>query len=178
MRKSIYILSDINGSLLSAHKSFLDQWAEEFDVKVLDSRQLAEISLDIKNQDYVHHRFINGGIKKATTNLIKRINPNSYVIGFSIGGTIAWHAAKESRLIDYFMAVSATRLRYEETKPNSPMTLIYGAQDEYAPQSLWFDTMEIVPIIYPSEGHLLYLTSLLDEIISIFGKQIKGVTKI
>jgi len=78
------------------------------------------------------------------------------ILGFSIGGYIAWKAALEGLKISNLIAVSATRLRFETIKPDCNIVLIYGAYDSFQPSIDWYNRLELDKIIYADENHDLY----------------------
>ena len=70
------------------------------------------------------------------------------ILGFSIGGYIAWKAALEGLKVRNLTAVSATRLRFETTKPDCKIALIYGEHDTFQPSIDWYNRIELDKIIY------------------------------
>lgn len=151
----LVLISDIFGNTT-------DNWMEEyrkklspnFEVVEYDSRVLAEItSLD---QKQVHSEFINGGTERAVQTLLRQEPEASIVLGFSIGGTIAWKFAIENTKITLLHLVSATRLRNEIIKPSSKIKLYYGELEANGPTQSWFEDFKFVPTIFDDQTHECY----------------------
>ena len=151
----LVLISDIYGNTT-------DNWMEEyrkkltpyFEVIEYDSRVLAGItSLDQKE---VHSEFINGGTERAVQNLLTHEPKASIILGFSIGGTIAWKFATENNKITSLHLVSATRLRNEITKPSSKISLYYGELEANGPTQSWFENFKLVPTIFDDQTHECY----------------------
>lgn len=105
----------------------------------------------------IHQQFINGGIERAVQQLLaKEKSRSSYVLAFSIGGTIAWKAGLRGLAIQHCFAISANRLRYETQQAKHPVHLYYGQDDPYRPQQDWLDQMNVNYRLIPGKGHLLY----------------------
>lgn len=159
MKQKVVILSDIfgekNKEWISPYLSFLKQ---NFSVHFYNCIALAEMENLEFNKASIHEAFIEKGIDKAVENLIKLEKEPLLIIGFSIGGTIAWKAALNGLKVEYLILLSATRIRYETEKPNTKISLIYGENDLYQPDNLWFDKMKITPKIIKNEGHEFYST--------------------
>lgn len=128
-----------------------------FEVKYYDCCELGELDLTDYSEGNIHQQFINGGIDKAVENLIKKENESISVLGFSIGGSIAWKAACQGLKVNDLTAVSSTRLRNESIKPNSSIKLFYGDKDPFKPQKDWFDHFQLNPKIYEHENHDFYM---------------------
>ena len=121
-----------------------------------DSCVLADIDKSEYSEEKLHDQFITGGIVKAVENLLKKEKESTIVLGFSIGGTIAWKACKSGLKTQRLIAISSTRLRYETQKPSGVIDLIYGEKDTYKPDNNWFEKLEIRTEIYKNEGHEVY----------------------
>lgn len=154
-KPSLVILSDIFGASS-------DTWMDEYrnllspylEIIEYDSRILAEISDD--NLEKVHAEFIHGGIERAVQNLLRLESRSSMILGFSIGGTIAWKFALENKHVESIHCVSATRLRKEENKPASEINLYFGEFETNGPSEIWFNKLAIVPAIFDNETHECY----------------------
>jgi pimeloyl-ACP methyl ester carboxylesterase len=157
LKQRLIILSDLNGIVNS-------EWLEEyrtnlyahFDLREYDTRELAEIESNGLTETEIHEKFINGGIEKAISNLLEKEKKPSIVLGFSVGGTIAWKAALQGMPIQKLIAVSSTRLRKEYQKPNGVIDLFYGENDLYRPMDEWFEAMQLAPTIFARADHELY----------------------
>ena len=127
-----------------------------FDIQFYDVCKLAEIdskSFAIENR---HKQFLEGGIGRAVNNLLAKETAVCAVLGFSIGGLIAWKAVSFGLQCSALFAISSTRLRYESVKPNVKLKLFYGSLDAFMPDSTWFEQMELQPFLYQNELHEMY----------------------
>lgn len=156
--KKLILLSDLWGkekpNWIFQYIAILEK---HFDVKYYDCCELGGISKNELFEEYLHNQFVNGGIDTAVNQLLKNEKETYAVLGFSIGGTIAWKACLSGLKSEYLFAVSATRLRYETEKPLAKTVLFYGEKDTFIPDEKWFQQMEIKENIYLNEGHELYL---------------------
>lgn len=159
MSKSrLIILSDIFGNTpenwMIDYKNTLNS---HFQIIEYDCRVLAEISST--DPDAVHAEFVTGGIERAVENLLKIESESSEmtILGFSIGGTIGWKFACQHKCRQLFL-VSATRLRNEEVKPTTQITLFYGEFEANGPSKDWFERFKLVPVIFEKEAHEYYKT--------------------
>lgn len=125
-------------------------FAEGKNAIYLDARELA--SLDF--EDNIHEQFISGGIDRAAEYLASY--QAKTVIGLSVGGVIAWRAVLKGMIVDKFIGISATRLRFEQVKPNCKIALFYGQDDEFKPSSKWFKTHNLDYTLIPNKGHDIY----------------------
>lgn len=78
------------------------------------------------------------------------------VLGFSMGGFIAWKASLLGLKTTHLFAISATRIRYETQKPDCTISLFYGSDDVTTPNKTWLKQMELDATFYPNEGHEMY----------------------
>lgn len=151
------LLSDIWGATncewIQHYTAILDP---HFDIQFYDVCKLAEIdskSLVIENR---HKQFLEGGIGRAANNLLAKETAVFAVLGFSIGGLIAWKAVSSGLQCSALFAISSTRLRYESVKPGVKLKLFYGSLDAFMPDSTWFEQMELKPFLYQNELHEMY----------------------
>lgn len=166
MKKKLLILSDLFGFPADVYRQNLSL---DFDIEFFDVRELAGIDKNQSEQE-VHQQFVKFGIDRAIENLEKMNAEKTAVLAFSIGGVIAWRYALKSDLVKELWAVSATRLRVEESKPRAEIHLFYGENDPYKPKPEWFEKMTISPEIIPQTGHEVYrqsdfFTMLIDKLI-------------
>lgn len=158
-KQKIIILSDLWGNedidYIHYYNSLLEN---SFEIKYYDSRTLAGISKASLSKQELHRQFINGGVDTAVENLLEEQKESSFVLGFSIGGYIAWKACNTDLKTEHLIAISSTRLRNEMQKPPSRITLIYGQEDTHRPDIRWFEKLNIRPNIYEHQGHELYRT--------------------
>lgn len=156
-KQGLIILSDLWGAEKSDWITYYTTALKDYyAIKYYDSRILGEIAKRKYSEKELHAQFINGGIERAVTNLLMLENKNSVILGFSIGGYIAWKACNSGLRSKKLIAVSSTRLRYETKKPSMNIELIYGEDDAYKPDTTWFEKLDLHPIIYTKTGHDLY----------------------
>lgn len=158
MKPKLLILSDLWGAQKAIYLTYyLKLLQPKYDIEFLDCCKLGQINTSNFTQENLHQQFINGGIDLAVDNLVKNYRKEVDILAFSIGGTIAWKANLLGLKVRNFYAVSATRLRYETTKPTNNIALIYGDSDAYKPSQKWFENLAIAGYhIIDNEGHNLY----------------------
>ncbi|MEL7220032.1 MAG: hypothetical protein AAGJ93_01865 [Bacteroidota bacterium] len=160
------VLSDLWGKRkafpLNSHKQLLEA---HFRVHYFDSTLLAEIPPIITTQDELHQAFVQGGLTKAVENLSKQKINASCIIGYSVGGVIAWHYVIQQPKVTSLLAISATRLRYENIKPACSIQLFYGEQDPYQPTQEWYEQLGLNRQIIPLYGHDIYRIDNLKKIL-------------
>lgn len=147
-KPELIILSDLQG--LEGNQwinLYLKELKNEFKIFLYDSCKLAEINRLIVDKEHRHREFIKGGIVKAVSNLMGEKHHNSFIMGFSIGGTIAWKATQSGMPNKALYAISATRLRYEHSRPKTHIQLYYGGSDPFKPSAKWLDTFALTPQI-------------------------------
>lgn len=167
--KKLILLSDIEGLKNSKWMNEYEEvLSKEFEVVKLCSLKLAGINPD-QIKETIHEAFVNGGIDKASKALAE-YNAQIYtVLGFSIGGVIAWRSGLNGLRMNTFYGVSSTRLRKESVKPIGELKLIYGELDPHKPTDDWYHKMETIPRILPGQTHDFYKES---EFIKSFASQI------
>ena len=157
MKKRLLILSDLWGFTQAKYlEIYLQQLESTFEVQPYDCCLLAELPQDQKTQEERHQHFVTRGIQQAVDTLINAERERGYVLAFSVGGTIAWRAALAGMPVDQLFAISATRLRYEEYRPNSKVRLWYGELDPYQPKTEWYEKMQLSADQWPAQGHDIY----------------------
>ncbi len=144
---------------------------KNYTLQVYDSCQLAGISTMHSTPEERHRKFITGGIEKAVQNLVSKVSTKAFILGFSIGGTLAWKAVLNGLTSPGLFLISATRLRYEKEKPAVPIQLYYGENDRYRPKNSWFTKMALQPQTVARKGHAFYrhkkmAALLIDELIN------------
>ncbi len=151
----LVVLSDLfgisNESWMEAYRNAL---RTHFIVVEYDCRELAEIVH--LNPDELHYAYTNGGIERAVNNLRSAEPTEIWLLGFSVGGTIAWKFALEATNAISITTVSATRLRNETKVPTALNTIYFGELEEFGPKNDWFTRMNIQPIVIPNQGHECY----------------------
>ncbi len=127
-----------------------------FEIEFYDCCELGQIDLTDYSEDKLHLQFINGGIDRAIETLLEKEKGIVNVLGFSIGGYIAWRASNEGLLIKNLTAISSTKLRYESIRPECTVQLLYGENDKYIPKNDWFSRIGLDKEIYKGEEHDFY----------------------
>lgn len=158
MKPRLLILSDLfGGENLEWIQYYVEILETKFEIQYYDVLKLAEIMVYDKKESEIHTQFLNGGIDKAVDNLLDIEKEIVAILGFSIGGTIAWKACLKGLKVSTFVAVSSTRLRYEEEKPDCNIKLYYGDKDKNAPNFSWFLDLKISNEILENQNHQLYM---------------------
>ncbi|MCZ4319882.1 alpha/beta hydrolase [Aequorivita viscosa] len=157
MKLRLVILSDLWGfNNLHWVNNYVKLLSDDFQLIFYDSCELAEIDKTNLTEKELHSKFTNGGIATAATNLSHLEKERVIVVGFSIGGTIAWKAGLSGLNISTLYAISSTRLRYETTKPNCKINLVYGAYDPYKPDRNWAEALKLKLEIIKNGEHDIY----------------------
>jgi pimeloyl-ACP methyl ester carboxylesterase len=173
--KRLIVLSDLWGKSKSdwfvQYETILKS---EFEVVFYDCCTLGEIDLSDFSEDKIHQQFTNGGIERAVKTLLENEKENIDVLGFSVGGLIAWKAALEGLKVRSLFALSSTRLRYEEKQPKCAINLFYAEKDKYKPSEEWFRKLNLEMNIYKEQEHSFYCNK---EIASEVSKKIIEITK-
>ncbi len=155
--KRLIVLSDLWGKGKSnwfvEYEKILKK---HFDICFYDCCELAEIDLYDLSEEKIHFQFINGGIERAVKALLDKEKGKIDLLGFSIGGLIAWKATVDGLKVGHLSAISATRLRFEEKKPKCSINLFYGENDKYKPSEEWFRKFNIEMNIYEKQKHCFY----------------------
>lgn len=172
MSKTLIIISDLWGFAQADWiKVYLDRLQPHYIIRLYDTQKLAQLPTYLTTEEALHNRFTKGGgLTKAVFQLLrseKKYSDDSVsVLGFSIGGTIAWQAALQGLNTTELWLVSATRLRYEMQKPNGTLNLFYGADDVYKPQEVWFKKLDLAPpVLFNKNGHEFYRNTLHAQLI-------------
>ena len=156
--KKIIFLSDINGNYCSIQLANKLVDLEKNEVIKYDCRILGEIdNFNHKQKEEIHSAFIAYGIDNAVENLLSLEKEPITIVGFSIGGTIAWEYALRSKSVNEIICFSSTRLRHQNKKPNCKIKLLFGELDKYKPNNNWFKGLDLKPVLVKSEGHEFYI---------------------
>lgn len=163
MAEKLVVISDMwgakKGLWVASYFGYLQQY---FDITYYDSQQLANINLKVNSEKNLHDAFVDGGIDTAVTQLLKKEKEPCHYLVFSIGGTIAWKAGLKGLPMKSFYGVSATRIRLEDEKPDTPTTLIFGELDVNRPTDDWAIKLGLDKEEIKKFGHELYTE---DEIV-------------
>ena len=153
----LLLLSDLWGKEKSDWISFYTEILEQhFELKYYDCCELGNIDKSIYSEENLHQQFVNGGIEIAVEKLSQEETATINILGFSIGGLIAWQAGNSGLKIENLIAISSTRLRYETQKPSAMITLYFGKNDKFKPDDNWFDNLDLKENLFPNENHEFY----------------------
>lgn len=157
MTERLVVISDMwgakRGLWIASYFGYLQQY---YDIVFYDCQQLGGIDVPLCTEENIHKAFVDGGIDTAVAQLLKKETTPAHYLAFSTGGTIAYKAALRGLPMKSLTALSSTRIRLEDQRPNVPMNLIYGAHDEFKPNDKWAKEMGIDLNIVPNFGHTLY----------------------
>jgi len=158
MKPRLIILSDLFGGKNPEWiKLYSEILKSKFDIQYYDVLELGNIYLDNFIESDIHNQFLNGGIDKAVKNLLDYERGEVAILGFSIGGAIAWKASLKGLNISQLVAVSSTRLRFETKIPECKIKLYFGGKDLNAPNLQWFSNLKISHHFFENQDHQLYL---------------------
>ncbi|PKB17187.1 alpha/beta hydrolase [Flavobacterium sp. 5] len=157
VKPRLLILSDLFGGESPQWIKYYTKVLEsKFDIQYYDVLKLGEIDTSNCNEKSIHNQFLNTGIDKAVQNLLNLEREKVAVLGFSIGGTIAWKASLKGLNVSQLIAVSSTRLRFETEIPNCEIKLYFGEKDLNMPDLQWFLDLKILNQIIEKQDHQLY----------------------
>jgi hypothetical protein len=158
MKPRLLILSDLyGGDNPEWIQRYIDLLKFKFEIQYYDMLKLASIDSANLSESDIHAQFLNGGIDKAIETLLNLEKGKVSVLGFSIGGTIAWKTALKGLEVSNLFAVSSTRLRYETESPNCELKLYFGEKDLNKPNSQWYLDLNLEQEIIKDSNHQLYL---------------------
>lgn len=153
----LVLLSDIRGGAADRTGHYIRLLEGHFDVISYDCCELGGVPKNGTSMENRHQQFVNGGIDRAVECMLQSETEVFGILGFSIGGTIAWKACLAGLRVRYLFAVSATRLRLETEKPDAEIDLFYGERDRFRPPGSWFHLLGISENRYKNEAHEFYL---------------------
>lgn len=157
MKKKLLILTDLWGLRKASFLNrYLDEFEAYFEIRVIDSLELACIDKRVYTKESLHRQFINGGIDRAVERLVLSLEEPVHILAFSIGGVIAWKAAMRSSYVEYLTCVSSTRLRLETERPSCQFSLVFGSNESYGPLVEWFEKMDTHRIEISGGEHDFY----------------------
>lgn len=172
-KPKLLILSDLfggkNPEWINYYRKALNS---KFEIQYYDVLELVNIDASNLTEADIHKQFLNGGIDKAVETLLRQETDKVLILGFSIGGTIAWKTSLKGLKTTYLFAVSSTRLRYETEVPNCKIKLYFGDLDSNKPNSNWFLDLKVPVEILQNQNHQLYLeeknaTAICNEILKV-----------
>lgn len=137
-------------------RQYLSVLEGHFEIEFYDCCELAAIDLTVYTEDSIHQQFTNGGIERAADALLEHESGKVIVLGFSVGGLIAWKAALGGLQVERLFALSSTRLRYEEKRPMCATHLYYAENDKFRPTEEWFRKLNLEMNLYSGQEHYFY----------------------
>ncbi|HNE50943.1 MAG TPA: hypothetical protein PKM51_00370 [Chitinophagales bacterium] len=157
-KQKLIILSDLWGVQNAPWmKYYTTVLSNSFDITVYDSCALGYVDTSSNEEKTIHQQFLTFGINNAVENLLKKEQSPVHILGFSVGGYIAWKAVSKGLPASYLSAVSSTRLRLESSKPPvSKIEVFFAENDRYKPDDAWFDLIQIEKNIFKNEEHNCY----------------------
>jgi len=156
IKPRLILLSDLFGGNPEWIQHYIEILEPKFEIQYYDVLKLAQIDSSADEKE-IHNQFLNGGIERAVNNLLDYEKGEVAVLGFSIGGTIAWKASLRSLKTSQLIAVSSTRLRFETEIPNCEIKLYFGSNDFNKPNQQWYSDLKLTNNIFENEDHQLYL---------------------
>lgn len=157
MAERLVVISDMWGTKKGLWiTSYLGYLQQHYDIVFYDCQELANINLTIETEENLHKEFVNSGIDTAAAHLLKRESKPSHYLAFSTGGTVAYKAALMGLPIKSLYAISPTRIRLENNKPNCSIKLLFGSNDEFRPSKEWEEKIGLPMTLANGFGHELY----------------------
>lgn len=168
----LIILSDLWGF---QNCPWIDKYTEvlkdDFELGLCDCRELGEVDLKSTSQDLIHSQFVQGVIDKAVENLVAQEQGEVHLLAFSVGGTIGWKAVASGLKVISLTAVSATRLRHENSAIDCELSLYFGEDDEFKPGPDWLKNQSVEVHTIKGHGHKAYMDT---EVIHSITTDLKG----
>ncbi|NNJ88018.1 MAG: hypothetical protein HKP53_01330 [Eudoraea sp.] len=157
MAEKLVILSDMWGSKkglwITSYLGYLQQY---FDIKFHDTQQLAGVDIVVCTPENLYEAFQNGGRETAVAQLLNKESEPCHYLTFCAGGTVAWNAALQGLPMKSLYAVSPIDLSLDAPKPDCPVRLLYGENDNAIPSVEWATSKEVSLEVLPHYGHELY----------------------
>lgn len=156
MKATLYIFSDIYGYHNAEWIThYVELLKDLFEIHLIDIRKVAHLESFEDSQlhkAYLDSQKMNLICEKISNQLISPCR----VLGFSLGGTLAWKIALTNPYISSLTLVSATRIRFESIKPKCNISVFFGEKDEHKPCQNWFSKHQIFPLIIEHKSHDFY----------------------
>jgi len=158
MKARLLIFHDINGldqTFLSSYENLL---RHHFEIVFYDLDKLGGIA---PSEDR-HSQYIKFGIRSIVENILKleeKIHTPRYLLGFSVGATIAYDLALQGLSFKYLLGLSGTRIRKYRQVPFGNIELVYGAQDDFRPTEEWLSEKKINHELLENTSHDFYKES-------------------
>ena len=153
----LVIISDLWGTSKTDWKSlYIEPLQKFFELRFYNAIDLAEIQVEEYRENILHQLFVNGGMDTAVERLLELEMKPVHIMGFSVGGTIAWRYSLRSKNILSLYCLSSTRLRKETSKPTTLIHLSFGELDSYKPDPGWADKLGLELTIVGNQDHEFY----------------------
>lgn len=157
MADRLVVISDIwgakKGMWITSYLGYLQQY---FDIVYYDSQQLADIDIVNYTPEEVTQALEQGGMDTAITQLLMKERVPSHYLSFCCGGLIAWKAALKGLPVKSLYAISPMNIHLETVRPDVPVTLLFGENQEDRPSEAWADQMNVPIEVVPKFGRQLY----------------------
>lgn len=158
MAERLIIVSDMwgtkKGLWITSYLGYLQQY---FDITFYDCQQLGNIDIPVQTADSLTSAFEENGQRTAVAHLLKKERKPAYYLGFGIGATIIWEAAKEGLPVTSFYGVSAENITASTDKPDlSDYNLLFGGKDTGKPTEDWCSKTDADIELMPNFGKGLY----------------------
>lgn len=157
MIEKLVVISDMwgakKGLWIASYFGYLQQY---YDITFHDSQQLGGIDVPLGTDENVRKAFLEGGIRTAVAQLLRKEAAPAHYLAFGIGGTIGYRAALAGLPMKSLTAISAVDIGNEQQRPDMPMTLIFGQQDALRPSDQWAKKVGVEMEMAPHFGHGLY----------------------
>ncbi len=157
MAEKLVVISDMwgvkKGLWITSYFGYLQQY---YTIAFYDCQQLGNIDVPVSTEENIHNAFVEGGIDMAVAHLLKKEKDSCHYLAFSTGGTIAWKAALQGLPMKSLTAISPTRIRLENKKPDTSLNLIFGERDQFKPETEWMQKVGVDLQVIPNFGHQLY----------------------
>ncbi len=157
MAERLVILSDMwgtkKGLWITSYLGYLQQY---FDIVFYDTQQLADVDLVKCTSENLYEAFTNGGMDTAIAHLLTKKDPPSHYLTFCAGGTVVWNAALKGLPVKSLYAVSPKDLHLEDQKPDCPVRLLFGENEEIIPDEEWANKLGVSMEVMANYGHELY----------------------
>ncbi|WCN38659.1 dienelactone hydrolase family protein [Aneurinibacillus uraniidurans] len=133
---AIIVVHEIYG--INKHMEFICQSLSEYDFDVLCPNLLErELPFDYSNEENAYSNFMkNVGFTNALVTIknllmdIKDEYKKIFVVGFSVGATVAWQCSEE-QLVDGIIGYYGSRIRnYMEISPQCPVLLFFPQEEK------------------------------------------------
>ncbi|WP_411030178.1 hypothetical protein [Spongiimicrobium sp. 3-5] len=157
MAERLVVLSDMwgvkKGLWITSYLGYLQQ---HYDIVFYDCQQLAHIDLAVNSTENLREAFLNGGMDTAVAHLLIKETGPSHYLAFCGGGTIVWKAALKGLPIKSLFAISPANLYSEQDKPDCPVKILCGENQEDRPSLEWSKELKVPMEIMPNYGRELY----------------------